>query len=83
MCLRSCSGPGPVGGRRRVRYGAQSLRRGFDRCGTRTRLIELALYRFCVHHTKPEGALVVKLFHGSGYAQLVQLFQDSFKVVEA
>ena len=31
---------------------------------------------------KPEGALVVKLFHGSGYTQLVQLFKDSFKVVK-
>ncbi|MBN9365774.1 MAG: RlmE family RNA methyltransferase [Comamonadaceae bacterium] len=44
-------------------------------------LIELAV-DFAQHHMKPEGALVVKLFHGSGYAQLVQLFKDSFKVVK-
>ena len=44
-------------------------------------LIELAV-DFARHHMKPEGALVVKLFHGSGYTQLVQLFKDSFKVVK-
>jgi 23S rRNA (uridine2552-2'-O)-methyltransferase len=31
---------------------------------------------------KPQGALVVKLFHGSGYSQLVKLFKDTFKVVK-
>ncbi|QNP49217.1 RlmE family RNA methyltransferase [Diaphorobacter aerolatus] len=44
-------------------------------------LIELAV-DFAVHHLKPDGALVVKLFHGSGYTQLVQLFRDTFKVVK-
>ena len=44
-------------------------------------LIELAV-DFAQHHMKPEGALVAKLFHGSGYTQLVQLFKDSFKVVK-
>lgn len=44
-------------------------------------LIELAV-DFAVHHLKPEGALVVKLFHGSGYTQLVQLFKDTFRVVK-
>ncbi len=44
-------------------------------------LIELAL-DFSVHHLKPDGALVVKLFHGSGYTQLVQLFKDTFRVVK-
>ena len=44
-------------------------------------LIELAV-DFAPHHMKPEGARVVKLFHGSGYTQLVQLFKDSFKVVK-
>ncbi|WP_313147701.1 RlmE family RNA methyltransferase, partial [Diaphorobacter nitroreducens] len=44
-------------------------------------LIELAV-DFAVHHLKPEGALVVKLFHGSGYSQLVQLFKDTFRVVK-
>ncbi|MBS0467581.1 MAG: RlmE family RNA methyltransferase [Proteobacteria bacterium] len=44
-------------------------------------LIELAL-DFAVHHLKPDGALVVKLFHGSGYTQLVQLFKDTFRVVK-
>ena len=44
-------------------------------------LVELAV-DFAVHHLKPDGALVVKLFHGSGYAQLVQLFKDTFCVVK-
>jgi len=44
-------------------------------------LIELAV-DFAVHHLKPDGALVVKLFHGSGYTQLVQLFKDTFRVVK-
>ena len=44
-------------------------------------LIELAV-DFAVQHLKPEGALVVKVFHGSGYSQLVQLFKDTFRVVK-
>ncbi|HNI85544.1 MAG TPA: RlmE family RNA methyltransferase [Ottowia sp.] len=44
-------------------------------------LVELAL-DFALGHLKPGGALVVKLFHGSGYSQLVKLFKDSFKVVK-
>ena len=31
---------------------------------------------------KPQGALVVKVFHGSGYSQLVKLFKESFQVVK-
>ncbi|GAB2471478.1 RlmE family RNA methyltransferase [Comamonas humi] len=45
-------------------------------------LIELAV-DFSQHHMKREGALVVKLFHGSGYSQLVQLFRDTFEVVKS
>jgi 23S rRNA (uridine2552-2'-O)-methyltransferase len=45
-------------------------------------LIELAV-DFAQQHLKPEGALVTKVFHGSGYTQLVQLFKDTFKVVKA
>lgn len=45
-------------------------------------LIELAV-DFSHQHLKPEGALVTKVFHGSGYSQLVQLFKDTFKVVKA
>jgi 23S rRNA (uridine2552-2'-O)-methyltransferase len=44
-------------------------------------LVELAL-DFCQKHLKPQGALVVKVFHGSGYAQWVQLFKAQFKVVK-
>lgn len=44
-------------------------------------LIELAV-DFAVQHLKPEGALVVKVFHGSGYSQLVQLFKNTFRVVK-
>ncbi|QKV53739.1 RlmE family RNA methyltransferase [Comamonas antarctica] len=44
-------------------------------------LIELAV-DFTKQHMKPEGALVVKLFHGSGYTELVDLFKQTFKVVK-
>jgi len=43
-------------------------------------LVELAL-DFALRHLRPEGALVVKLFHGSGYSQLVELFKRTFRVV--
>ena len=45
-------------------------------------LIELAI-DFSQHHLKPDGALVAKVFHGSGYNQLVELFRKSFKKVKA
>lgn len=44
-------------------------------------LVELAV-EFASNHLKPEGALVAKLFHGSGYSQLVKLFKETFKVVK-
>jgi 23S rRNA (uridine2552-2'-O)-methyltransferase len=44
-------------------------------------LVELAV-DFATRHLKPEGALVVKLFHGSGYSQLVKLFKQHFRVVK-
>ncbi len=44
-------------------------------------LVELAV-EFSVAHLKPEGALVTKVFHGSGYSQLVKLFKETFRVVK-
>ena len=44
-------------------------------------LVELAV-DFAQNHLKPNGALVVKMFHGSGYSQLVKLFKETFKVVK-
>lgn len=44
-------------------------------------LVEIAL-EFSRAHMKPSGALVVKLFHGSGYSQLVKQFKDHFKLVK-
>ena len=44
-------------------------------------LVELAV-EFARARMKPEGTLVVKLFHGSGYDELVQLFRRSFKLVK-
>jgi 23S rRNA (uridine2552-2'-O)-methyltransferase len=38
---------------------------------------ELAL-DFALAHLKPEGALLVKAFNGSGYSQLVELFKRHF-----
>jgi 23S rRNA (uridine2552-2'-O)-methyltransferase len=45
-------------------------------------LVELAV-DFAVHHLRPEGALVCKCFHGSGYNTLVGLFRQTFKAVKA
>ena len=44
-------------------------------------LVELAV-DFSIHHLKPEGALVVKLFHGGAYDPMVKLFKDTFKAVK-
>jgi 23S rRNA (uridine2552-2'-O)-methyltransferase len=44
-------------------------------------LIELAV-DFASKHLKPEGALVAKVFHGSGYNELVTLFKAHFKTVK-
>lgn len=44
-------------------------------------LVELAI-DFARQHMKPEGALVAKLFHGSGYAELTKLFKDNFRIVK-
>ena len=44
-------------------------------------LVELAV-EFSQQHMKPQGALVVKVFHGNGYSQLVKLFKESFLVVK-
>ncbi len=45
-------------------------------------LVELAL-DFAVRHLEPTGALVCKVFHGSGYSQLVAAFRERFKIVKA
>lgn len=45
-------------------------------------LVELAL-EFAARHLKPDGALVAKVFHGSGYSQLVEAFKRRFRVVKA
>jgi 23S rRNA (uridine2552-2'-O)-methyltransferase len=44
-------------------------------------LVELAV-DFSRQHLRPEGALVCKVFHGSGYSQLVTLFKQHFRVVK-
>ncbi|MFM2448811.1 MAG: hypothetical protein RIS44_1261 [Pseudomonadota bacterium] len=44
-------------------------------------LVELAV-EFAQAHLNEKGALVCKVFHGSGHSQLVKLFKDSFKVVK-
>jgi 23S rRNA (uridine2552-2'-O)-methyltransferase len=45
-------------------------------------LVELAV-DFAVHHLKPDGALVVKLFHGGAYDPMVALFRETFRTVKA
>jgi 23S rRNA (uridine2552-2'-O)-methyltransferase len=44
-------------------------------------LVELAI-EFANKHLRPDGALVCKVFHGSGYSQLVELFKRNFRVVK-
>jgi 23S rRNA (uridine2552-2'-O)-methyltransferase len=44
-------------------------------------LIELAV-DFSKSQLKPEGALVVKLFHGGAYEPIVKLFRQTFKLVK-
>jgi 23S rRNA (uridine2552-2'-O)-methyltransferase len=44
-------------------------------------LIELAV-EFSQAHMKPEGALVVKVFHGEAYNEIVKLFKQTFQVVK-
>lgn len=43
-------------------------------------LVELALI-FAQDQLKPEGSLLVKCFHGSGYSQMVQSFKSTFERV--
>ena len=45
-------------------------------------LVELAL-EFAQAHLAPGGALVCKVFHGSGYGELVRRFKDGFRMVKA
>lgn len=44
-------------------------------------LVELAV-DFSHQHLKPDGTLVVKLFHGGAYDPMVKLFKNTFKVVK-
>jgi 23S rRNA (uridine2552-2'-O)-methyltransferase len=44
-------------------------------------LVELAI-DFSTRHLKTDGALVTKMFHGSGYSQLVEVFKKTFRVVK-
>ena len=43
-------------------------------------IAELAV-EFAMAHLKPEGALLIKCFHGSGYSQIVEMFKRHFKIV--
>ena len=44
-------------------------------------LVELAV-QFALENLKPQGGLICKVFHGSGYSQWVKLFKESFRVVK-
>jgi 23S rRNA (uridine2552-2'-O)-methyltransferase len=44
-------------------------------------LVELAV-AFAERHLTPDGVLVAKVFHGSGYSQLVERFKRSFRSVK-
>jgi 23S rRNA (uridine2552-2'-O)-methyltransferase len=47
-----------------------------------TELVELAI-EFARSRLVADGALVCKVFHGSGYSQLVERFKSEFRVVKA
>ncbi|MFO6420966.1 RlmE family RNA methyltransferase [Hylemonella sp. W303a] len=44
-------------------------------------LVTLAI-EFCRAHLKPTGTFVAKVFHGSGYNELLTLFKNNFKTVK-
>ena len=44
-------------------------------------LVELAV-DFACQHMKPEGVLVVKLFHGGAHTPILQLFKQTFALVK-
>jgi len=44
-------------------------------------LIELAI-EFAMRQLRPDGVLVAKVFHGSGYSQLVERFKRAFRTVK-
>jgi 23S rRNA (uridine2552-2'-O)-methyltransferase len=44
-------------------------------------LVELAI-EFSLQHLADNGALVAKVFHGTGYSQIVEMFKRSFKTVK-
>jgi 23S rRNA (uridine2552-2'-O)-methyltransferase len=44
-------------------------------------LLELCL-EFTLTHLAPDGAMIVKAFHGSGYSQMIKRFKDAFITVE-
>jgi len=44
-------------------------------------LVELAI-DFACRHLRPNGTLVCKVFHGSGYSQLVERFKAAFRTVK-
>jgi 23S rRNA (uridine2552-2'-O)-methyltransferase len=44
-------------------------------------LLELCL-EFTLTHLAPDGAMIVKAFHGSGYSQMIKRFKDTFVLVE-
>ncbi len=44
-------------------------------------LVDLAL-DFSLAHLTPQGILIAKVFHGSGYSQLVEHFKRSFRMVK-
>jgi 23S rRNA (uridine2552-2'-O)-methyltransferase len=45
-------------------------------------LVELAI-EFAGSHLSADGVLVCKVFHGSGYSQLVERFKAAFRIVRA
>ncbi|MEH3086781.1 MAG: RlmE family RNA methyltransferase [Xylophilus ampelinus] len=45
-------------------------------------LVELAI-DFALHHLRPGGALVTKVFHNSGYSDLAKLYRQGFATVKA
>ena len=71
-----------AGRRRRLGHGAQPV--GHRRARTRRGWPTWSSWRSTSRSAiwSPKGALVCKVFHGSGYSQLVELFKRTFRVVK-
>ena len=71
-----------AGRRGAVGHGAQPLGHRKRPIRRASRIWSSWRIEFAQKHLTPQGSLVCKVFHGSGYSQLVKLFKMNFRVVK-